>query len=105
VGALKSTPWSVSVETAVASRIGARNDAPGWRASPAFLEGEVAFAVQNGREHVIDDLLYPLEERLDPRRLVRIHVPRSSNVGLAHALDAYGDGSVIVRGKDEKKTD
>jgi DNA-binding LytR/AlgR family response regulator len=68
---------------------------------PPFSKEKLAFAVQNGREHVIDDLLYPLEERLDPRRLVRIHVPRSSNVGLVHARDACGDGSVIVRVKDE----
>ena len=66
---------------------------------------KLTFAVANGREHVIDYTLTDLEARLDPRRFVRIHRATLVNTAYVQELDAWLDGGVIVRLKDEKKTE
>ena len=66
---------------------------------------KLTFAVVNGHEHVIDYTLNELEARLDPRRFARIH--RSTIVNLAFVQELFPavDGGVLVRLKDEKKTE
>src|SRR5262249_10655223 len=70
-----------------------------------FSKDKLTFAVANGREHVIDHTLSELEGRLDPRRFVRIHRATVVNTAFVQELDAWVDGGVIVRLKDEKKTE
>jgi two-component system LytT family response regulator len=90
----------------IASKVGERItllDAA--RISHFFSRDKLTFAAANGREHVIDFTLGQLEQRLEPRRFVRIHRATIVNVAFVQELDAWVDGGVIVRLKDEKKTE
>ena len=62
-------------------------------------------AVLNGREHLIDQTLGALEAALDSRRFVRIHRATIVNVAFVHEIDTWVDGGVLVRLKDEARTE
>jgi two-component system LytT family response regulator len=66
---------------------------------------KLAFAVVNGREHVIDRTLAELEAELDARRFARIHRATIVNIAFVQELFPAVDGGVLVRLKDEKKTE
>jgi two-component system LytT family response regulator len=66
---------------------------------------KLTFAIVNGREHVIDRTLADLEATLDERRFVRIHRATIVNIAAVHEIDRWIDGGVLVRLKDEKKTE
>jgi len=90
----------------IASRVGERTTLlEVARITHFFSKDKLTFAVANGREHVIDHSLSELEGRLDPRRFVRIHRATVVNTAFVQELDAWVDGGVIVRLKDEKKTE
>jgi two-component system, LytTR family, response regulator len=90
----------------IASRVGERTTLLDVaRITHFFSKDKLTFAVANGREHVIDYTLSDLEERLDSRRFVRIHRATVVNTAFVQELDAWVDGGVIVRLKDEKKTE
>ena len=55
--------------------------------------------------HVVDFTMVELEAKLDPRRFLRIHRATIVNVAFVQELDAWVDGGVIVRLKDDKKTE
>jgi two-component system, LytTR family, response regulator len=89
----------------VASRVGERTTVlETARISHFVAKDKLTFAVVGDREHVIDYTLAQLEERLDARRFVRIH--RATIVNAAFVLELFPgvDGGVLVRLKDEKKT-
>ena len=54
---------------------------------------------------MIDYTLAQLEERLDARRFVRIHRATIVNTAFVQELFPAVDGGVLVRLKDEKKTE
>jgi two-component system LytT family response regulator len=90
----------------IASRVGDRTTlVEVARITHFFSKDKLTFAVASGREHVVDYTLIELEERLDPRRFVRIHRATVVNTAFVQELDAWVDGGVIVRLKDEKKTE
>jgi two-component system LytT family response regulator len=90
----------------IASRVGERTTLLDvGRITHFFSKDKLTFAVSNGREHVIDHTLSELEERLDSGRFVRIHRATVVNTAFVQELDAWIDGGVIVRLKDEKKTE
>lgn len=90
----------------IASRVGDRTTIlETARITHLFSKDRLTFAVANGREHVIDFTLAQLEERLDPKRFVRIHRATIVNTAFVQELDAWIDGGVIVRLKDEKRTE
>src|SRR5262249_43297354 len=90
----------------IASRVGERTTLLDVaRITYFFSKDKLTFAVANGREHVIDHTLSDLEDRLDPKRFVRIHRATVVNTAYVQELDAWIDGGVIVRLKDEKKTE
>jgi two-component system LytT family response regulator len=70
-----------------------------------YSKDKLTFAVLNGRDHIVDYSLNDLEGRLDPRRFVRIHRATIVNTAFVHELDAWVDGGVIVRLRDEKKSE
>ena len=59
----------------------------------------------NGREHVIDYTLTELEDAARPAALRRIHRATIVNIGFVQELFPAVDGGVLVRLKDEKKTE
>jgi two-component system LytT family response regulator len=97
----------------IASKVGERTTLLDVaRITHLFSKDKLTFAVLNGREHVVDYTLNQLEERLDTRRFVRIH--RATIVNVTFVQEIYSDvdgtvrqaqGGVIVRLKDEKKTE
>jgi len=89
----------------VASRVGERTTLIDVsRVSHFFSKDKLTFAVERGREHVVDFTLTELEQALDPRRFVRIH--RSTIVATAFVRELYpGVDGVIVRLNDEGGTE
>jgi two-component system, LytTR family, response regulator len=90
----------------IASRVGERTTlVEVSRITHFFSKDKLTFAVANGREHVIDHTLSELETRLDAKRFVRIHRATIVNTAFVQELDAWVDGGVVVRLKDERKTE
>jgi two-component system LytT family response regulator len=90
----------------IASRVGERTTILDVaRISHFRAKDKLTFAVVNGREHVVDCTLTELEERLDGRRFVRIHRAAIANIGFVQELFPAVDGGVLVRLKDEQKTE
>jgi two-component system LytT family response regulator len=90
----------------IASRVGDRTAILDVARVTHFVaRDKLTFAVVNGREHVVDSTLAQLEERLDARRFVRIHRATIVNAGFVHELFPAVDGGVLVRLKDEAKTE
>jgi two-component system LytT family response regulator len=90
----------------IASKVGERTTVLDVaRISHFSAKDKLTFAVVGGREHVIDYTLSELEERLDPRRFVRIHRGTIANLAFVQELFPDVDGGVLVRLKDEQKTE
>ena len=90
----------------IASRVGERTTVlETSRISHFVAKDKLTFAIVNGREHVIDYTLSDLEARLDPRRFVRIHRSTVVNASFVQELFPAVDGGVLVRLKDEQKTE
>jgi two-component system LytT family response regulator len=90
----------------IASRVGERTTIlEVARVSHFSSKDKLTFAVVHGREHVVDYTLAQLEERLDPRRFARIHRATIVNVSLVLELFPGVDGGVLVRLKDDARTE
>jgi len=90
----------------IASRVGERTTVLDVARIGHFAaRDKLSFAVVNGREHVIDYTLNELEARLDPRRFARIHRGTIVNLAFVQELFPAVDGGVLVRLKDEQKTE
>jgi two-component system LytT family response regulator len=90
----------------IASRIGERTTLlEVARITHFYSRDKLTFAVTGGRDHVVDFTLSELEDRLDRRRFVRIHRATIVNTAFVHELDGWLDGGVIVRLRDDKKTE
>jgi len=89
----------------VASRVGERTTVLDVaRITHFFSKDKLTFAAGGGRAHVVDHTLAELEQRLDPRRFVRIH--RAAIVNLAYVQELFpGVDGVVVRLKDEARTE
>jgi two-component system, LytTR family, response regulator len=75
------------------------------RVSHIVARDKLTFAALGGRQHVVDYTLAQLEQRLDPRRFVRVHRGAMVNVAFIDELYPDVDGGMLVRLKDEKKTE
>jgi two-component system LytT family response regulator len=75
------------------------------RVSHFFSKDKLTFAATAGRSYVVDMTITDLEQKLDPRRFVRIH--RNAIVNLDHVLElhAHFGGRMIARLRDGKKTE
>ena len=90
----------------IASRVGERTTVLDVaRISHFTSKDKLAFAIVNGREHVIDHTLGELEAQLDARRFARIHRATIVNIAFVQELFPAVDGGVLVRLKDDKKTE
>lgn len=66
---------------------------------------KLTFAVAGGREHIVDLTLAQLEARLDARRFIRIHRATIVNTAFVQELYPAVDGGVLVRLKDDGRTE
>jgi two-component system, LytTR family, response regulator len=90
----------------IASRVGEKTTVLDvTRISHFTSKDKLTFAVVAGHEHVIDHTLTELETQLDARRFARIHRATIVNIGFVQELFPAVDGGVLVRLKDEKKTE
>src|SRR5438093_1092086 len=90
----------------IASKVGERTTVLDVaRVSHFLAKDKLTFAVVNGREHVVDYALSDLEARLDTRRFVRIHRATIANIAFVQELFPAVDGGVLVRLKDDQKTE
>ncbi len=89
----------------IASRVGERTTILDVaRVTHFFSRDKLTFAASGGRDHVVDYTLGELEGQLDPRRFARIHRGTLVNVSMIQELFPDIDGSVLVRLKDEQRT-
>jgi two-component system LytT family response regulator len=90
----------------IASRVGERTTVLDVaRVSHFLARDKLTFAVVNGREHVVDYTLAELGERLEARRFVRIHRATIANLAFVQELFPDVDGGVLIRLKDDQKTE
>jgi two-component system, LytTR family, response regulator len=90
----------------IASRVGERTTVLDVaRVSHFTSKDKLTFAVVNGHEHVIDHTLTELETQLDARRFARVHRATIVNIGFVQELFPAVDGGVLVRLKDDRKTE
>jgi len=90
----------------IASKVGERTTILDVaRITHFFSKDKLTFAAADGREHVVDATLSELEERLDPRRFVRIHRATIVNLAFVQELFPALDGGVVARLKGDRKTE
>ncbi len=90
----------------IASKVGERTTLlEVARVTHFVARDKLTFAVVGGRDHVVDLTLSQLEERLDSRRFIRIHRATIVNTGFVQELYPAVDGGVLVRLKDDGKTE
>ncbi len=90
----------------LASRVGERTTLlDTTRISHVVARDKLTYAVVGAREHVVDATLTQLEGQLDGRRFVRIHRSTIVNLAFVQELHADVDGGLLVRLRDEAKTD
>jgi len=89
----------------LASRVGDRTTLLDvGRISHFVAKDKLTFAISGGHELVVDYTLAQLEERLDPRRYVRIH--RGTIVNTAFVQEIYpGIDGLLIRLKDDSRTE
>jgi two-component system LytT family response regulator len=89
----------------IASRVGERTTVlEVARVTHFFSKDKLTFAVSGSRDHAIEYTLAELEQRLDPRRFVRIH--RATIANLAFVAELYpGVDGMLIRLKDDRKTE
>ena len=75
------------------------------RVSHLIAKDKLTFAALAGREHIVAYTLAQLEQRLDPRRFVRVHRGAIVNVAFVDELHPDVGTGIVVRLKDEKRTE
>jgi len=90
----------------IASRIGERVEFVELsRVTHFFASDKLTYAATAVKNYVIDHTIQELEQKLDPRKFLRIHRSTLLNVDYVHELHAWFAGRMMVRLKDEKHTE
>ncbi len=90
----------------IASRIGERVEFVELaRVTHFFASDKLTYAATAAKNYMIDHTIQELEEKLDPRKFVRIHRATLVNVDCVHELHAWFAGRMVLRLKDEKRTE
>ena len=75
------------------------------RVTHLYAEDKLTFAATPGKNYILDLTIAELEAKLDPRRFVRIHRATLVNVAFVQELYTYFGGKMLMRLKDDKKTE
>ncbi len=90
----------------VASRIGERIEFVELsRVTHFFASDKLTYAATPAKNYVVDHTIQELEQKLDPRKFIRIHRATLLNVDYIQELHAWFAGRMLVRLKDEKRTE
>jgi len=90
----------------IASRLGERL----WfidlaRVTHFYAEDKLTYAVADGKSYCVDYTIADLEEKLDPKKFLRIHRSTMVNVAWVKEVSALPGGGLNVRLRDAKETD
>ena len=75
------------------------------RVTHFFSSDKLTFAATAEKNHVVDQTIQDLEQKLDPRKFVRIHRGILLNVNYVQELHSWFGGKMMVRLKDQKRTE
>ena len=75
------------------------------RVTHFFASEKLTYAATPGKNYVVDHTIQELEHKLDPRKFIRIHRATLLNVDYIHELHAWFAGRMLIRLKDEKRTE
>lgn len=75
------------------------------RVSHFYADEKLTFASTGAKQHIIDATIAELETKLDPKRFVRVHRSTIVNLDFVQEMFSYFAGKMLVRLKDEKKTE
>src|SRR5580704_7482895 len=90
----------------IASRIGERVEFVELsRVTHFFAADKLTYAATSAKDYVVDHTIQELEQKLDPRKFIRIHRATLLNLDSVYDLHAMFAGRMLVRLKDEKKTE
>ncbi len=90
----------------IASRIGERVEFVDLsRVTHFFAADKLTYAATSAKNYVVDHTIQELEQKLDPRKFIRIHRATLLNLDSVHDLHPMFAGRMLVRLKDEKKTE
>ena len=90
----------------IASRIGERVELIDLaRVTHFFARDKLSYAATPAKNYVIDHTIQELEQKVDPRKFVRIHRAILVNLDYVHELHTWFAGRMMVRLKDEKHTE
>jgi len=70
-----------------------------------YAEDKLTYAVSEGKAYCVDYTISDLEERLDPKKFLRIHRSTVVNVAWIKEVASLPGGALNVRLKDSKDTD
>jgi two-component system, LytTR family, response regulator len=70
-----------------------------------YAEDKLTYAFVNGKAHCVDHTLSSLEERLDPKRFVRIHRATIPNVAWVRDIAMTFSGCYVARLRDARQTE
>jgi two-component system LytT family response regulator len=90
----------------IASRLGERL----WfidlaRVTHFYAEDKLTYAVADGKSYCVEYTIADLEEKLDPKKFLRIHRSTMVNVAWVKEVSALPGGGLNVRLRDAKETD
>ena len=75
------------------------------RVSHFYADERLTFAAAGVKQHIVDMTIAELEAKLDPQRFVRVHRSTIVNLDFVQEMFSYFAGKMLVRLKDEKKTE
>ncbi len=90
----------------IASRLGERTQFIKLESVTHFLaEDRLTFAVTATKKYAVDYSITELEQKLDPQDFVRIHRSTLLNTNYVQEIHQWFAGRILVRLKDEKRTE
>jgi len=75
------------------------------RVTHIYAEEKLTFAAAGAKSYILDTTIAELETRLDPQRFVRVHRSTIVNLDYVQEMYQYFAGKMLVRLKDEKRTE
>ena len=75
------------------------------RVTHFFARDKLTYAATAAKNYVVDHTIQELERKLDPRKFVRIHRAALLNLDQVQEMHTWFAGRMMVRLKDEKRTE
>ena len=90
----------------IASRIGDRVQFIQLRSVTHFIaKDKLTFGVTDEKSYVVDSSISELEQKLDPKKFIRIHRSTLVNLDWVHEVHSLFAGGMVVRLKGAKRTE